>query len=80
MSKQFIRGKKYVFTKKKFVKMMGKVHSEEKRWVNGFNGKQVILHSQFIGVIEDVPIIPLWCKCIKDIKKNPCQRVQVNTQ
>lgn len=73
MSKKFVKDKTYVFTSKKFKQKMGKLDKKEKKLVNGINGKQVILHSRFIGIIEDIPIVPEWCKCIK---KNPCQRVQ----
>lgn len=69
MSKKFIEGGIYVFTKKKFIQRMGKVYEQEKNWVNGLNGNQVILNSQFTGDIRHNLVIPQWCKCIKEVRR-----------
>jgi len=69
MSKQFIKGNVYVFTKKKFTKHMGKKELQITRrtgqsWVDEVNGNEVEN-----GNISCYGILPKWCKCIKNNPK-----------
>ncbi|MEG0133075.1 MAG: hypothetical protein RR851_10310 [Clostridium sp.] len=66
MSKEFIKGNTYVFTKKKFVKSEGrKIYKESKDWVDECNGNKVINAEYQFGVIRYWSINPAWCKCVK---------------
>lgn len=65
MSKIFRKGRKYVFTKKKFVQKC--VQDEEdwrpyKGWVNQCNGMEVRLISDYGGNVRGYAVIPDWCK------------------
>lgn len=72
MSKQFIKGNVYVFTKKNYMKDMCKTHSKSfvkcflKGWVNSVNGNGVEVINQWGGRANDCLVNPEWCKCIKN--------------
>ncbi len=64
MSKQFVEGNVYVFTKKKIT--TGHKISKYSTWVNDVNGNQVKVTSKYMGLINGYTISPEWCKCIKN--------------
>ncbi len=70
MSKQFIEGNVYVFTKKKFIdsqrKNEMKVTENTLAWVNEINGMVIAREGEREGCIKGYGIIPKWCKCIKN--------------
>ena len=70
MSKQFIEGNVYVFTKKKFLERQNKRKLKypkvELRWVNRANGHQVAVSNKFSGYADGWGVSPEWCKCIKN--------------
>ena len=69
MSKQFIKGNVYVFTKKKFIESMSKKgysNSGAKIWVDRINGNQVTMESYWDGQVRGMLVNPEWCKCVKN--------------
>ena len=64
MSKQFVEGNVYVFTKKKITDRH-KI-SQYSTWVNDVNGNQVKVISKYMGLINGYAISPEWCKYIKN--------------
>lgn len=72
MSKQFVKGNVYVFTKKKYMKESCKTHSKSvinvnsKIWVNIINGNEVIVNGKCSGNVGEMLVVPEWCKCIKN--------------
>ena len=72
MSKQFIEGNVYVFTKKKFLKDVKKTQSKFNikywviGWVNSINGNEVKIRSYINGSVGAMFVNPEWCKCIKN--------------
>ncbi|MEG1256653.1 hypothetical protein [Clostridium sp.] len=66
MSKEFIKGNTYVFTKKKFLKTEGrKTYKISKDWVDGCNGSEVVVLNESNSITRGYFISPEWCKCIK---------------
>lgn len=71
MSKQFIKGNVYVFTKKKFLEERSKRKSKAPLkpnliWVNMINGNEVTFKDNFSGEIRGLSVYAEWCKCIKN--------------
>lgn len=67
MSKQFIEGNVYVFTKKKLQnKLKFKILKGELSWVNKVNGHQVVINNKFGGHANGWGVRAEWCKCIKN--------------
>lgn len=76
MSKQFVKGNVYVFSKKAFLRDKRKKGCSEiswresKGWVNHINGREISVQDEFSGnVSEDFLeyfVVPEWCKCIKN--------------
>jgi len=74
MSKQFVKGNVYVFTKKKYLddKRKNKKLSEQLTkdslsfWVNSTNGKEVTMIGDSSGEAAGMTVFPEWCKCIKN--------------
>ncbi len=64
MPKRFIKGNTYVFTKKNFIKISGKLKFGD-GWVNEVNGNRVTIKDEDLGIIRGWHIVPRWCKCIK---------------
>jgi len=64
MAKQFIKGKTYVFTTKKFKKDFpnGKVINGS--WITKCNGNKVAYETPESSHIGFYSILPRWCKCI----------------
>lgn len=62
MSKCFRKGFKYVFTTKKFKKVMG----SSSTWAKECNGRTVSIVNSQGGRIRELgySVIPEWCKCI----------------
>ena len=73
MSKQFVEGNVYVFTKKKFLERQNQSKfntiKKELSWVNEANGHQVAIIDQFGGYANGWGVIPEWCKCISNKSK-----------
>jgi len=71
---EFIKGNIYVFTKKAFVKNMGKAeYRKAKAWVDECNGQKVKFgfeEDSYLGDCKGFGISPEWCKCIKGSVKN----------
>jgi len=74
MSKQFIVGNVYVFTKKKYMEDKRKTRSksfgrsDSKMWVDMINGNKVTVedkHSGNVGRLK-LYVCAEWCKCIKN--------------
>jgi len=68
MSKQFVKGNVYVFTKKKYIAASGSSYPDSKIWVDITNGNKVTfanIHSGNAGKLE-MFVFPEWCKCIKN--------------
>jgi hypothetical protein len=58
-------GLKYVFTKKKFIKGLGKKeYRDSKHWVDSINGNEVEAMGSDDGKIAEYFISSNWCKCI----------------
>ena len=72
MSKQFVKGNVYVFTKKNYMKQQCKTHSKSfaklylKKWVNSVNGNEVVVEDKWNGKTGMMIVSPEWCKCIKN--------------
>ena len=74
MSKQFVKGNVYVFTKKRYMKDRCKtrsksyVNSESKTWVDMINGNKVTIDGERAGSAGRLEFFvhPDWCKCIKN--------------
>lgn len=70
MSKQFIEGNVYVFTKKKFLERQNQSKfntiKKELSWVNKANGHQVAINNKFGGRANGWGVSAEWCKCIKN--------------
>ena len=76
MSKQFIKGNIYVFTKKKYLEDKRKSKESSARgtkdslrlWVNSINGNKVTTDDKWSGVAGEMEmfVFPEWCKCIKN--------------
>lgn len=68
MSKQFVKGNIYVFSKKAFLKEEGrKDWKQNKKWVNIANGRIVKIWDESNGsILRCLCVIPQWCKCIKN--------------
>lgn len=63
MPKQFNKDKKYVFTKKKFIKDQGrKAYRDFKEWVDRCNGRNVTIENRFSGIVDGFSISSAWCK------------------
>lgn len=70
MSKRFEVGKKYVFTKKKYIRDMGKkTYKIYKSWVDKCNGRIVIINSPSVGDICGYSINSKWCKEVKTMSE-----------
>lgn len=73
MSKQFVKGNVYVFSKKKFLARQNekkfKYPKTELRWVNRANGHQVAVSNKFGGYANGFGVSPEWCKCISNKAK-----------
>ena len=67
MSKQFVAGNTYVFTKKKFIQSEGKQDFKRNSWTNMINGQKVEIVGADTAVCHELElvVIPEWCKCIK---------------
>lgn len=68
MSKMFRKGRKYVFTKKKFIqqcKSQGDNWKLYRGWVNECNGQLVQVHGSATGFALGYSICPYWCKEVK---------------
>ncbi|MEG2918844.1 MAG: hypothetical protein RR851_13025 [Clostridium sp.] len=67
MSKEFIKGNTYVFTKKKFIEAEGrKAYCGCKGWVNKSNGNEVTVLNKIDSVTNaGFFMSPEWCKCVK---------------
>ena len=61
MSKKFVKGNIYVFTKKKFLKMG---YGKRLEWVKKINGRQVTITGKYDGYVDEFIVDPEWCKCI----------------
>ena len=69
MSKQFIKGNVYVFTKERFAKSTSKPElADNRNWVNRINGNEVTVVNRFSGEAGNFSLYvnPNWCKCIKN--------------
>ena len=72
MSKQFVKGNVYVFTRKNFIKSMGaKGHKSvlgKEGWVNHCNGNVVTIEDNYYGNMgnDGSDVVSDWCKCIKN--------------
>ncbi len=72
MSKQFIKGNVYVFTKKRYLADACKYNSKSiaklslKIWGNRINGNEVTVDSNFSASVRGMFVCPDWCKCIKN--------------
>lgn len=76
MSKQFVKGNIYVFTKKKYLedKRKSKKSSDIgtkdslRLWVNSINGNKVTTDDKWSGFTGKMEmfVAPEWCKCIKN--------------
>jgi hypothetical protein len=73
MSKQFIKGNIYVFTKKKYMEDVRKYQNKAyiKRWMSGWvkdtNGNEVTVLDGQNGITSSgMYVNPEWCKCIKN--------------
>ena len=76
MSKQFVKGNVYVFTKKKYLDDKRKnklgLKSDTKDslrfWVKSINGNKVTVDGKLDGVAGKTImfVVPKWCKCIKN--------------
>ncbi|MCB2308864.1 hypothetical protein LGL08_20740 [Clostridium estertheticum] len=72
MSKQFVKGNVYVFTKKKYMKESCKTNSKSfvnsKIWVDQINGNKVTIDGNQYGSLGKMGmlVVPEWCKCIKN--------------
>jgi len=71
MSKQFVKGNVYVFTKKKYLEDRCKYHpksvvKQSLAWVNLVNGNEVEIENDRNGKARSMYIHPEWCKCIKN--------------
>ena len=68
MSKQFVKGNVYVFSKKAFLRAEGREDwGEYQKWVNHANGRVVEIWGEVNGgVLDCLVVIPRWCKCIKN--------------
>ena len=73
MSKQFIEGNVYVFTKKKYLedRKKGGRKSDIKlslKWVDSVNGNKVTVANKCSGSVGKLKmfVFPEWCKCIKN--------------
>lgn len=72
MSKQFVKGNIYVFTKKKFMEVSCKDHSKSfvsfnsGIWPNKVNGNEVTISGKYRGSARGMLLVPEWCKCIKN--------------
>lgn len=74
MSKQFIKGNVYVFTKKKYIQERRKRSDYSKfttkfslkGWVNLINGNEVTIEGNFTGKVNRMFVSSDWCKCIKN--------------
>ena len=77
MSKQFVKGNVYVFTKKKYIETSGSDYSDYKTWVNMINGNKVTIDNRTNGSAGKLEmfVIPGWCKCIKN--NNPIIKSEV---
>lgn len=68
MSKKFVKGNTYVFSRKKFLKVAGPI-PEELFWDKEINGREVIIVDGQNGLIPrgvaKYQVSPRWCKCIK---------------
>lgn len=73
MSKQFVEGNVYVFTKKKFLERQNQskfnIIKKEPSWVNKANGHQVAVSNKFSGYVNGFGVSPEWCKCISNKAK-----------
>ena len=75
MSKQFMKGNIYVFTKKNFLKSMGKklykdsFITKEASWVNLMNGNKVSIIYKYSAEVRGYLVNPEWCKCINEKAK-----------
>ena len=61
MSKKFVEGNIYVFTRKKFLKMG---YGKRLGWVKKINGRQVTITGKYEGYVNEFIVDPEWCKCI----------------
>jgi len=74
MSKQFIKGNVYVFTKKKYIQERRKrgdfskftTKFSLKGWVNSINGNEITIEGIWTGKARGMFVSPDWCKCIKN--------------
>lgn len=80
MSKQFVKGNVYVFTKKKLLKNMRKIYhnnrsSTRNTWANEVNGNIVTVSNAGNAWVKNYgddacvktySVDPEWCKCIKN--------------
>lgn len=71
MSKQFVKGNVYVFTKKKFLKERCKTQlkssvNSNHGWPNKINGNEITMTGHYTGDAKEMLIVPEWCKCIKN--------------
>lgn len=67
MAKEFKKDKNYVFTKKLFVKNMGrKSYKDAKEWVNRCNGRIVVIENSLTSNVGVFGISPEWCKEVND--------------
>ena len=77
MLSKFIKGNVYVFTKKKFIKDMGKKKYQKKKglnWVDKINGGIVKINGSNVGNIHGYSVDPDWCKCISN-KNNKSKEI-----
>ena len=61
MSKKFVKGNIYVFTRKKFLKME---YGKCLEWVKKINGRQVTITGKYDCYVDEFIVDPEWCKCI----------------
>ena len=61
MSKKFVEGNIYVFTRKKFLKFGYGKHVECAKRING---RKVTITKENEGYVDNYIIDPEWCKCI----------------
>ena len=72
MSKQFVKGNVYVFSKKAFLreerkrKYGRKNWEHNKGWVNFINGRMVSIEDKLSGNIFGMSVFPQWCKCVEN--------------
>jgi hypothetical protein len=74
MSKQFIKGNVYVFTRKKYLEDKSKqkncsgliAKASSTLWARSINGNEVIVKGKWCGEAGGMFVVPEWCKCIKN--------------